>query len=605
MRPASTPATRGSKSSKFQKLERYRKSYRYTDGEWAASYDGDVAPFIYPSLRQNEEHAPCWKNEEEESDYEPAWQREEGWEKEKEKEAKPVEVLSPRRQEFERRLKLGEQCLRLHSSRRGAGGFAADAESVPVTMYGRGMSTKTEKLYDSLLVPKKEKARRALGKFVGLETRQKNRLLNMMTMDPEPEDEYDKETKPKQPFGRLNASAMAYYKMKREKREEADLEKSWMSKGSRRASIAFMRLGKDGKRRPHHKQLTPSEIDAEEQAAEIDALTATHQEKRVEFYDEFRQVNESKLRGNRGNGDTASYEDFDNDDSKYTTFIEDLDDQQLPPEPLPLRLQNNSAKQSTPNDNSESSEDDERGERRRTLGMGLGLAHFGIGDERGKALSKAMENLTTLKEIDLSDNRLHDGAVCKLLLSMRNNHSLRRLNLSSNTVGGDSFTMLMPLLWDPTVHLTELCLHNCKVSEPQIQQMLSGLSGKDGEQHQMKLTTLDLSRNQIGAAGAEMISLLLQKRTCNITDLNLSWNSIQGHGVEALGEALSRKYCQLRKLDMSFNQSGRSMMHIAEALRENGSLEELDISRNHFKGESTLGELAAPSGAGVRNRCLY
>jgi Ran GTPase-activating protein (RanGAP) involved in mRNA processing and transport len=592
MRPASsvTPA-KGNATSKFSKLEKYRKSYRYSDGEWAASYDGDTAPFIYSSLRENEESFDLpgarWNNGKDaaqgDGNFEPVWQKlKDGW-KSQEEASKSVEVISTDRREFDRRLNLGEQCLRIHSSRRS--GYT-DPSKVPVTMYGRGMSNKTEKLYDSLLIPKKEKARRALLRFSSLSTKQKQRLLNMMPMDPPPEAANKVKL-----FKRDTASAMAYYKMKKEKRAEAVQEQLWMSKSQRRASISFMHLGANGSRMPRRKRLTPLEIEAEEQAAEINAIASAHQEKRLEFYDEFRQVSEGKLRGNRGNGDTASYDDFDTDDSKYTSFIEDLDDKRLPPEPLPLRLLNNSVKHSSAfseTDDSETETEDNEGTRGRKVGLGIGLAHFGIGNERGAALSKAMQELTDLKEVNLSDNRLGDDTVCKLLLAMRQNHHLRKLDLSSNVVGASSFGVLMPLLWDTSSNLTDLSLHDCKVGQSQIQQMVRALSGAEGQSRQMQLTKLDLSRNRIGAAGAEQLAILLQKRTCNISDLNLSWNSIQKHGVAALGEALQRKFCPLKKLDLAFNQLGHDTMHIAEALRENTSLEELDISQNHFKGESTL-----------------
>ena len=93
------------------------------------------------------------------------------------------------------------------------------------------------------------------------------------------------------------------------------------------------------------------------------------------------------------------------------------------------------------------------------------------------------------------------------------------------------------------------------------------------------LTTLDLTENAIGAAGAESLFEALKVNTC-LTTLDLGLNEIDAAGAESLSEALKVNTC-LTTLDLSCNEIDASGAEsLSEALKVNTCLTTLHVSSN-------------------------
>ena len=105
------------------------------------------------------------------------------------------------------------------------------------------------------------------------------------------------------------------------------------------------------------------------------------------------------------------------------------------------------------------------------------------------------------------------------------------------------------------------------------------------------LTTLDLSRNRIGAAGAESLSEALKVNTC-LTTLDLRDNEIDSAGAESLSKALKVNTC-LTTLNLGCNRIGATgAKSLSEALKVNTCLATLDLGWNRMgaTGAESLSE---------------
>ncbi|XP_053543279.1 NACHT, LRR and PYD domains-containing protein 3 isoform X2 [Ictalurus punctatus] len=151
-------------------------------------------------------------------------------------------------------------------------------------------------------------------------------------------------------------------------------------------------------------------------------------------------------------------------------------------------------------------------------------------------------------------------------------------------------------------------VRNCNLTDKGIQALTSALSSKSS-----CLRELKLSGNILRQSGVKILSEGLQSPHCKLEILDLSECEIQAEDCRSLFSALNLNPSHLRKLDLSFNplgQSGifflsdalqkpqcrletlklfncqlnsQSCAHLAEALNNNSSLIELDLSKNDLK----------------------
>ena len=94
------------------------------------------------------------------------------------------------------------------------------------------------------------------------------------------------------------------------------------------------------------------------------------------------------------------------------------------------------------------------------------------------------------------------------------------------------------------------------------------------------VSKLDLSHCSVSCNGAYLLCELLRQNK-SIIELDLSQNNISDLGAQALSEILQIEGSQLKKLVVHYNAIGKKgALHLAQGLKLNSCLEQLDISNN-------------------------
>lgn len=255
--------------------------------------------------------------------------------------------------------------------------------------------------------------------------------------------------------------------------------------------------------------------------------------------------------------------------------------------------------------------------------LALHLQHFGLGDTKTNALSKSLQQFSSIHVLDLSDNRLTDAAIIPLLqnleaaslrpISSNRNQSqsqqkrssaaklsviigrigsagngrkrgneLRKLNLSHNAVGKPGCAQIARFLGFCNL-LTHLDLSHTNLGgDGALAPLTTAI-----ECHPT-LQIVNLSYNNIGEKGGMLLGDMITQPSCMITELNVSWNQICRSGATAIGVAL-RTNTALKVLNLAMNRCGDDGgEQLAAAMEANTSLMDLDLSRNAFGGHTAV-----------------
>ncbi|XP_077320196.1 NACHT, LRR and PYD domains-containing protein 3-like isoform X1 [Lithobates pipiens] len=214
-----------------------------------------------------------------------------------------------------------------------------------------------------------------------------------------------------------------------------------------------------------------------------------------------------------------------------------------------------------------------------------------------------MEALTTtrIEKLLLDNNHLTDSSSPHLASGIRNNQTLRRLDLSDNNLEGPNFRDLMEALI--TSRIEELQLYRILLTDSSCPHLASGI------RNNQTLRRLNLSENNLeGPHFRDLMEALttsrieeLQLDNNHLTDsscphlvsgirnnqtlrtLNLSGNNLEGPHFRDLMEALTTT--RIEQLDLSYNHlTDSSCPHLASAIRNNRTLRTLNLSKNNLKG---------------------
>ncbi|KAI4882858.1 hypothetical protein NFI96_033136 [Prochilodus magdalenae] len=188
---------------------------------------------------------------------------------------------------------------------------------------------------------------------------------------------------------------------------------------------------------------------------------------------------------------------------------------------------------------------------------------------------------STLKELDLSNNQLHDSGVKLLSAGLKSSHcKLEILRLVGCDLTKDSCETLCSALQSETLPLKELDLSNNDLQNSGVELLSVGL--KDSH---CKLKILRLAMCNLGEKSCEKLGTLLCSE--NLKEVDLNNNDLLDSGIALLSAGLKSLHCKLEMLRLSGCMvTDKGCSSLASALKANPShLRELDLSYNH-PGES-------------------
>ncbi|XP_048104153.1 NACHT, LRR and PYD domains-containing protein 3-like [Alosa alosa] len=189
----------------------------------------------------------------------------------------------------------------------------------------------------------------------------------------------------------------------------------------------------------------------------------------------------------------------------------------------------------------------------------LDLSHNYLGDSGVQLLSKGLSSphckLQTLR-VMLADCKLTDK-LCKIVTSvLQSPNSLLLLDLSGNDLGDSGTQLLSEGLSSSNCILQTLRLADCKLAEKSCEIVASIL------QLPNSLLQLDLSGNELGDSGVQLLSKGLSSSNCKIHTLRLSDCLILEKGCGFLASALRSNPFHLKEMDLSYNHPGESGLEL-------------------------------------------
>ncbi|XP_073495408.1 NACHT, LRR and PYD domains-containing protein 3-like [Phyllobates terribilis] len=183
-----------------------------------------------------------------------------------------------------------------------------------------------------------------------------------------------------------------------------------------------------------------------------------------------------------------------------------------------------------------------------------------------------------IEELRLSSNDLPDTACIQLASVIRNNRSLKKLVLSNNRLFGDHFSDLMEALSSPECRIEELELDRNNLPNTSCTQLASGI------RNNQSLKTLILYNNHL--SGPHFSDLMAALPTCVIKKLDLAGNDLPDTACIHLMSAINNNR-SLKTLVLSDNRlSGPYFSDLMEALSSpDCRIKELRIWSNEFSEE--------------------
>ncbi|XP_072354288.1 NACHT, LRR and PYD domains-containing protein 3-like [Scyliorhinus torazame] len=227
-----------------------------------------------------------------------------------------------------------------------------------------------------------------------------------------------------------------------------------------------------------------------------------------------------------------------------------------------------------------------------------------LGDSGVKLVCAVLRKMDCkIQELGLEENRLSDSCAEDLAFALSTNRSLKNLNLSNNKLGDAAVRLLSVALRNPECKIQTLGLADVCLTVSCATVLVSILDTNQS------LMDLNLSNNKLGDSGVKLLGEALRKPDCKIqklglsavsltpscaedlastlrenkvlTFLNLSYNKLGDSGIKLLSTALRNPDCKIQRLqlwDIGFSAS--SVQDLASALSTNRSLIELDLGHN-------------------------
>ncbi|KAM5172750.1 NACHT, LRR and PYD domains-containing protein 3-like [Mantella aurantiaca] len=229
---------------------------------------------------------------------------------------------------------------------------------------------------------------------------------------------------------------------------------------------------------------------------------------------------------------------------------------------------------------------------------------------QNEGLRKLIPALQNIRNLSLDNNHLTDRSCPHLASGIRNNQTLRTLDLSHNNLEGSHFSDVMAAL--TTSRIEELHLDNTHLTDRSCPHLASGI------RNNQTLRTLILLHNNLeGSHFSDLMAALttsrieelhlmnnhLTDRSCphlasgirnnqTLRTLNLSYNNLEGSHFSDLMAALTTSRIEELHL-MSNHLTDRSCPHLESGIRNNQTLRKLILLHNNLEGSHFSDLMAA------------
>ncbi|XP_037399653.1 ribonuclease inhibitor-like [Pygocentrus nattereri] len=188
---------------------------------------------------------------------------------------------------------------------------------------------------------------------------------------------------------------------------------------------------------------------------------------------------------------------------------------------------------------------------------------------------------SSLRELDISNNDLHDSGVELLSAGLKSSHcKLEILRLAMCKLSQQSCNILQSVLQTETSSLRELDLSNNDLQDAGVELLSAGLKSSHCKVEKLRLALCNLGKYTCNTLG-----LTLQAETWSLKELDLSKNNLQDSGMEDLSQGLKSPLCKLEifRLDMC-GFTLESCKSLISALQTKiTTLTELNLSSNELQ----------------------
>ncbi|KAL0968334.1 hypothetical protein UPYG_G00265550 [Umbra pygmaea] len=200
-------------------------------------------------------------------------------------------------------------------------------------------------------------------------------------------------------------------------------------------------------------------------------------------------------------------------------------------------------------------------------------------------VSALKSSSSSLRELDLSDNKILDSGLKQLTTGMDNPHcKLKSLRLKNCGVTKEGCAFLASALRSYPSHLRELDLSKNIIGDSWLK-LYAVL-----EDQQCKLEILGLSSCGVTDASCAFLARALCSNPTHLKELDLSTNKLKDTGVKLLSDVLKNPQCTLQKLSLYNSETTEDgLSYLTSALMTNPShIRELDLGGNKLKDSGII-----------------
>ncbi|KAA0710844.1 NACHT, LRR and PYD domains-containing protein 12 [Triplophysa tibetana] len=211
------------------------------------------------------------------------------------------------------------------------------------------------------------------------------------------------------------------------------------------------------------------------------------------------------------------------------------------------------------------------------------LSKCNITDECCESLASVLQSTNSLVELDMSHNKLKDSGVKLISDALKSSHcQLNTLRFVGSDLSDNSCESLASVLQSSN-SLRELDLSHNKLKDSGVKLISDGLKSSHCQLHTLRLMCCDLTDE-----GCESLASVLQSSK-SLRELDLSFNDLKDSGVKLISDGLKSSHCQLEKLRLAgCDLTDNSCESLSSVLQSSNSLRELDLSFNNLRNSVKL-----------------